>query len=141
MADLLQVFLTGVEEVARTMKEHTTASAEQSSSQKELIEKVGNLTEKVDRLVNMLDEELGTNIQIAPAKGKRMMDIKKRIHDVIEQQPEGIRPPQIARIIGTRVQNLYPHLKTAVLNKTIIKNESGTYSLIKAKSSKVKKTA
>ena len=141
MADLLQVFLTGVEEVARTMKEHTAASAVQHTSQKELIEKVDNLTERMDRMLNMLEDELGSSIQITSAKGKRMMDIKKRIYDVIEQHPEGIRPPQIARIIGTRVQNLYPHLKAAVLTKTILKTKSGTYSPIKVQSLKGKKAS
>jgi len=139
MSDLLQVFLTGVEEFARTMKEHTSASIEQSAHQKEIIQKVKELTEKVDRLVKILEEELGRNIQLTPAKGKRMMDIKKRIHDVIARHPEGIRPPQIARIIDTRVQNLYPHLKAAVLNKKIHKDETGTYFLIKPKSFKGKK--
>jgi len=139
MSDFLQVFLTGVEEFARTMKEQTSASEEQSASQKELIEKMKSLTEKVDRLVKILDEQLGTNIQVAPAKGKRMMDIKKRIHDIITQHPKGIRPPQIALTIGTRVQNLYPHLKAAVQNKTIHKDKTGTYFMIKVKSSKGKK--
>ena len=140
MSDFLQVFLTGVEEFAKTMKEHTSASEQQSASEKELIEKVKDLTEKVDRLVTILEEELGTNIQVAPAKGKRMMDIKKRINDVITEHPEGIRPPQIAGIIGTRVQNLYSHLKAAVQNKKIHKDETGTYFMIKAKSSKGKKS-
>jgi len=140
MSDFLQVFLTGVEEFAKTMKEHTSASEQQSTSEKELIEKVKDLTEKVDRLVKILEEELGSNIQVAPAKGKRMMDIKKRINDVITEHPEGIRPPQIARIIGTRVQNLYPHLKTAMQNKKIHKNGTGTYFLVKPKSSKGKKS-
>ena len=139
MSDFLQVFLSGVEEFARTMKEHTSASEEQSANQKELIKKVKTLTEKVDILVKILEEQLGTNIQVAPAKGKRMMDIKKRIHDVIAKHLEGIRPPQMARIIGTRVQNLYPHLKAAVQNKTIHKDETGTYFIIKVKSSKGKK--
>ena len=139
MSDFLQVFLTGVEEFAKTMKEHTSASVEQSASEKELIEKVKDLTERADRLVKILEEELGSNIQVAPAKGKRMMDVKKRIHDVITEHPEGVRPPQIARIIGTRVQNLYPHLKAAVQNKKIHKDETGNYFLIKPKGSKDKK--
>ncbi len=141
MADFLQVFLSGVEEFARTMKEHTSANEEQSANQKELTKKVESLTEKVDMLVKILEEQLGTNIQVAPAKGKRMMDIKKRIQDVLAKHLEGIRPPQMARIIGTRVQNLYPHLKAAVQSKTIHKDETGTYFRIKVKSSKGKKAS
>lgn len=141
MSDFLQVFLSGVEEFARTMKEHTSANEEQSANQKELIKKVESLTEKVDLLVKILEEQLGTNIQVAPAKGKRMMDIKKRIHDVLAKHLEGIRPPQMARIIGTRVQNLYPHLKAAVQSKTIHKDETGTYFRIKVKSPKGKKAS
>lgn len=139
MSDFLQVFLTGVEEFAKTMKEHTSVSEEQSTSQKELVEDVKILTDKVDKLVQILEEQLGMNLKVTPVRGKRMMDIKKRIHDVIEQHPEGIRPPHIAQIIDTRVQNLYPHLKAAVQNQTIHKDETGIYFLVKAKSSKGKK--
>jgi len=139
MSELLHVFFTGVEEFARTMKEHTIIG-EQSPSQKELDMKVAKLTESVEKLVNIIEEKLGTSIQITPDKGKRMMDIKKRINDVVKQHPKGIRPPQIARIIGTRVQNLYPHLKDAVQNKTIHKDDTGTYFMIKLKGAKGKKT-
>jgi|GEM_PF-2224622 len=132
MSDMLRAFFTGVEDFAKKMKEHSIASTDQSSETKELVKKVEGLTERVDKLLNLFESKLGTAIEVSPVKGKRMMDIKKRIHDIIEKHPKGIRPPQIARILGTKVQNLYPHLKAAVTNKTIIKDKTGTYSPVKS---------
>ena len=132
MSDMLRAFFTGVEDFAKKMKEHSIASTDQSSETKELVKKVEGLTERVDKLLNLFESKLGTAIEVSPVKGKRMMDIKKRIHDIIEKHPKGIRPPQIARILSTKVQNLYPHLKAAVINKTIIKDKTGTYSPVKS---------
>jgi hypothetical protein len=131
MSDMLKAFFTGVEDFAKKMKEHSIATTSHSSETKELVKKVEGLTERVDKLLNLFESKLGTAIEVSPVKGKRMMDIKRRIHDIIEKHPKGIRPPQIARILSTKVQNLYPHLKAAVINKTIIKDKTGTYSPVK----------
>ena len=127
MSDMLNTFFSGMEDFAKKMKEQTATSAEHSSDTKEILKRVSALTERVDRLLDLLESKLGTAIQVTPVKSKRMMDIKKRIQDVINDNPKGIRPPRIARILETKVQNLYPHLKAAVLNKTIIKDKTGTY--------------
>jgi len=132
MSDMLRAFFTGVEDFAKKMKEHSIASTAQSSETKELAKKVVGLTERVDKLLNLFESKLGMAIEVSPVKGKRMMDVKKRIHDIIEKHPKGVRPPQIARILGTKVQNLYPHLKAAVTNKTIIKAKTGTYLPVKS---------
>lgn len=132
MSDMLRAFFTGVEDFAKKMKEHSIASNAQSSETKELAKKVVVLTERVDKLLNLCESKLETAIEASPVKGKRMMDVKKRIHDIIEKHTKGVRPPQIARILGTKVQNLYPHLKAAVTNKTIIKDKTGTYLPVKS---------
>jgi hypothetical protein len=140
MSDMLNAFFTGVEDFAKKMKEHSIASDEQTLKNKELTENVVKLTERVDKLLNLIEGNLGTAIQVAPEKSKRMMNIKKRILDIINENPKGVRPPQIARALGTKVQNLYPHLKTAVTNNTIKKDETGTYFPAKVMAQKAKKT-
>ncbi|MBN2288693.1 MAG: hypothetical protein JXQ83_05125 [Candidatus Glassbacteria bacterium] len=140
MSDMLKAFFTGVEDFAKKMKEHSLESSEQSSGSQELVKKVALLTDRVDKLLNLLEGKLGTAIKVAPVKGKRMMDIKKRIDDIIAENPKGIRPPQIAKTLGTKVQNLYPHLKAAVSNKRIIKDKTGTYFPLKPKEKKPEKT-
>ncbi|HUU28192.1 MAG TPA: hypothetical protein VM123_10305 [archaeon] len=139
MSDVMRVFFTGVEEFAKTMKEQASLSMGKNFCNQELIDKITALTEKVEQLVNLLEGKLGTTVAITPVKGKRMMDIKKRIHDIVEQHPEGIRPPQLARILGTKVQNLYPHLKQAVIKETIVKNSAGAYYPAQSKNVKSKK--
>ena len=133
MSDLLQVFLSGVEDMAKSMKIHAADIEKKTGSESELVEKVEALTARVEKLIGLLEEKLGTAIKVQPAKGKRMMDIKQRINEIIAQHPEGIRPPQLARIIGTKVQNLYPHLKAAVQNGTLLKDSSGSYLIGPAK--------
>ena len=140
MSDMLKAFFTGIEDFAKKMKEHSIASNEQSLENKELIIKVVKLTERVDKLLNLIEVKLGTAIQVTPEKSKRMMNIKKRILDIINENPKGIRPPQIARALETKVQNLYPHLKMAVTNKTIIKDKTGNYFPVKVRVQKNMKT-
>ncbi|MEA1996095.1 MAG: hypothetical protein U9N45_00570 [Gemmatimonadota bacterium] len=140
MSDLMKVFFSGVEEFAKTMQEHSISSTGNAPGNSELIKKVTALTERVEKLLFILEEKLGTAIEVKPAKGKRMMDIKKRIHDIIRKHPEGVRPPQLARILDTKVQNLYPHLKQSVQKKQIIKSPDGSYCPARARSSKNKKT-
>ena len=136
MSDMMRAFFTGVEDFAKKMKEHSIASSGESAEYKELVKRVIILTEKTDKLLNLLESKLGTAIEVSPVKGKRMMDIKKRIHDIITKNPKGIRPPQIARTLGTKVQNLYPHLKAAVIQKTITKSKTGSYFPVKQKEKK-----
>jgi len=133
MSDLIKVFLSGVEEVARNMKDCAESGAEYKSGYSKLDEKLDRLTERIDRLLALFDDQLGSPIQVGVNKSKRMKDIKKRIQNVIDQHPGGIHPPQIARIIGTKVQNLYPHLKAKVELGEIAKDKSGTYSPIAKK--------
>lgn len=127
MSDILKGVFTGMEEFARTMREHTVVGENISSSQKELIQRVNHLADRLEKLLGILEEKLGPAIEITPAKHRRMMDIKRRIVDNVHQHPDGIRPPQLARILGTKVQNLYPHLKAAVVNDILVKDESGAY--------------
>ncbi len=136
MSDMMRAFFTGVEDFAKKMKEHSIASSGESSEYKELVKRVIILTERTDKLLNLLESKLGTAIEVSPVKGKRMMDIKKRIHDIITKSPKGVRPPQIARTLGTKVQNLYPHLKAAVTQQTIIKSKTGSYFPAKQKENK-----
>ena len=140
MSDMFKAFFSGIEDFAKKMKEHSMVSSAQSTENKELLIQVVGLTERVDKLLNILESQLGKAIEVSPVKSKRMMDVKKRIHDIINDNPDGIRPPQIARILGTKVQNLYPHLKTAVLNKPILKDKDGNYFPVKPKEKKAKKT-
>ena len=140
MSDMMKIFFTGIEEFAKTMKDYASTSASGTAGNNEMINKVTALTERVERLVNILEEKLGTTINISPAKGKRMMDIKKRIVELIEQHPEGIRPPQLARLLETKVQNLYPHLKQTLQQKIIMKNEKGSYFPVFSKVTKSKKS-
>ncbi len=139
MSDMMKVFFTGIEEFAKTMKNYESSSASGIAVNEELINKVTALTGRVERLVSILEEKLGTTINISSAKGKRMMDIKKRIVELIEQHPEGIRPPQLARLLGTKVQNLYPHLKQILQQKIIMKDEKGSYFPVSSKVTKSKK--
>lgn len=127
MSDILKGFFTGMEEFARTMHDHVAISEQNGDSQKELITKVEVLTERIEKLLNLLEGKIGSGIEITPAKGKRMMDIKEKILEKVRQNPDGIRPPQLARHLGTKVQNLYPHLKTAVSNNYIRKDAKGVY--------------
>ena len=114
MSDLMKVFISGVEEMARNLKEYMDKGGEFKSGSAELTEKIDRLTERIDKLLATFEGQIGSVLQARPHKGRRMMDIKKRMQDVIDHPPAGIRPPQIARIIGTKVQNLYPHLKSKV---------------------------
>ena len=127
MSDILKGFFTGMEEFARTMHAHVAISEQTGDSQKELIAKVEALTERIEKLLSLLEGKIGGGIDITPAKGKRMMDIKERILEQVRKNPDGIRPPQLARSLGTKVQNLYPHLKSAVANNHIRKDLKGTY--------------
>jgi hypothetical protein len=127
MSDILKGFFTGMEEFARTMREHASLAAEKSSATQELIDKVNDLTARVDKLVSLLENKLGATIEVTPVKGKRMMDIKQRILEAVSKHPEGVRPPLLARMLNTKVQNLYPHLKEAVNGKNLRRDESGTY--------------
>ena len=138
MSDLLQVFLSGVEDMAKSMKIHAADIEKKSTGETELAAKVDRLTARVEKLIDLLEEKLGTAIKVQPAKGKRMMDIKQRINEIIAQHPDGIRPPQLARIIGTKVQNLYPHLKAAVQKNSLQKDSGGTYSIAKPGKEKAK---
>ncbi|MEA2064305.1 MAG: hypothetical protein U9P14_11445 [Gemmatimonadota bacterium] len=133
MSDMVKVFFSGVEEFARKMKEHSSSGPGRGSVDQELIGKVDALTDKVDKLLKLLESNQGRSIVAKPSKGKRMMDIKKRINEIIAKHPGGIRPPQIAGILVTKVQNLYPHLKAAVANKMIIKDKTGSYLPAKPK--------
>ena len=94
MSDAFKVFFAGIEEFARSMKEQTSLGLDRGVGQKELAERIETLIERVDRMVTILEEKLGTMVDIAPVKGKRMMDIKQRIVEEVEKHPEGIRPPQ-----------------------------------------------
>ena len=127
MSDILKGFFVGMEEFAKTMREHAVVQESKSTGQKELMEKVTQLIDRVDRLSSLLEERLGTGFEINPPKSKRMMDVKKRVVEQVGLHSDGIRPPELAKILGTKVQNLYPHLKSAVKNKTIRKDENGTY--------------
>ena len=138
MSDLLQVFLSGVEDMAKSMKIHAADIEKKSTGETELVEKVDQLTARVEKLIDLLEEKLGTAIKVQPAKGKRMMDIKQRINEIIAQHPDGIRPPKLARIIGTKVQNLYPHLKAAVQKNSLQKDSGGTYSIANPAKEKVR---
>jgi len=140
MANLMKVFFAGVEDFARMMKEHSEETSGQTAAERELIKKVEVLTSRVEKLINVLENKAGKEVEVSPVKSKRMMDIKKRIRRIIEQHPEGIRPPQIARILGTKVQNLYPHLKAEVQNNSIHKDSSGVYFPIKGKPANSKKS-
>jgi hypothetical protein len=133
MSDLIKIFLSEVEEIAHSMKECAEFSGDYKSGYSKLDEKLDRLTERIDKLLALFEDQLGNPIQIKLNKGKRMKDIKKRIQNVIDQHPGGIRPPQIARIIGTKVQNLYPHLKFKVELGEIEKDRSGIYSPIAKK--------
>lgn len=127
MSEFMRVLLNGVEEFAKSVKEQTEAAEQQHNTQKELIARVERLTDRVDKLLELFEENMRGGTLPGMGGGKRMMDIKQRIKDVIDEHPEGIRPPKIARILGTKVQNLYPHLKAEVGQKIIIKDKSGTY--------------
>jgi hypothetical protein len=127
MTDMMTIFLAGVEEIAKNMKEHANSNPAKLSHDKDLEQKVEKLSAKVDKLMGMLEGKLEDGLNTDIVRSKRMMDIKQRISTVIREHPEGIRPPQIAKIIGTRVQNLYPHLKYAVQQNQIVKDESGMY--------------
>ena len=124
---MMTIFLSGVEEIAKNMKEHANSNPANLAINKGLEQRVEELSAKVERLLGLLDGKLEDGLTADKARSKRMMDIKQRISDVISEHPEGIRPPQVAKIIGTRVQNLYPHLKYAVQQKQIIKDKSGMY--------------
>ena len=138
MKDAMTILLSGVENIAKNMKEYLKTKPADSGKYSDLGNKIEKLTERVDRLVELMERRLGEPLDAVKPRSKRMMDIKQRIHDVIAKYPDGIRPPQIAQIIGTRVQNLYPHLKAAVENKRLQKNESGTYCLAAKKTVKKK---
>ncbi len=127
MSDAFKVFFAGIEEFARSMKEQSSLGLDRGVGQKELGERIESLIERVERMVTILEEKLGTMVDIAPVKGKRMMDIKQRIVEEVGKHPEGIRPPQMARTLSTKVQNLYPHLKQNVQQKLLVKDDSGAY--------------
>ncbi len=127
MTDMMTIFLAGVEEIAKNMKEHANSYPVNCINNKDLEQKVEDLSAKVERLLSLLDGKLEDGLAADKARSKRMMDIKQRIRDVISEHPEGVRPPQMAKIIGTRVQNLYPHLKYAVQQNQIIKEKTGMY--------------
>jgi len=127
MSDILKGFFTGMEEFAKTMRDHVNISEQTGGSQRELIEKVSALTDRVSQLLDLLENKIGTAIEITPAKGKRMMDIKEKILEKVQQSQNGIRPPQLARQLGTKVQNLYPHLKSAVASGSLRRDNSGVY--------------
>ena len=136
MKDMMTILLAGIEDVAKNMKEYVRTNPVGNHKYSELEQKIEKLTERVDRLVDLMEHKLGKNLAAEKQRGKRMMDIKQRINDVIAKYPDGIRPPQIAQIIGTRVQNLYPHLKSAVEGKLLRKNDSGAYTLTAGKKKK-----
>ena len=127
MSDMTTILLAGVEEIAKNMKEQAKSNPTTLARDRNLEQKVDELAGKVDRLLYLLNGKLGDWLATAKPQSKRMMDIKQRIDNIIRQHPEGIKPPQIAKILGTRVQNLYPHLKYAVQHKQIVKNKSGMY--------------
>ncbi|MBW7995061.1 MAG: hypothetical protein FVQ81_00530 [Candidatus Glassbacteria bacterium] len=135
MNDMMTIFLAGVEDIVKNMKELAGAYKGNLPTESSLERKIDSLTERVDKLAELLEGKFDEGRQ----RGKRMMDIKKRIHNVIKQHPGGIRPPRIAQIIGTRVQNLYPHLKAAVEKKQIVKDTSGAYKPAKPGSARKKK--
>jgi len=139
MSDMLKAFFSGIEDFAKKMKEYSVVSSALSSENKELRIQIIGLSERVDKLLNILESCLGTTIEVFPAKRKRMMDVKKRIHDIIKNNPDGIRPPEIARSLGTRVQNLYPHFKAAMLSKSIFKDKAGNYFPVQPEEKKSKK--
>ncbi len=127
MSDMMTILLAGVEEIAKNMKGQAESNPGNLARDRNLEQKVDELAGKVDRLLYLLNGKLGDWLATAKPQSKRMMDIKQRIGNIIRQHPEGIKPPQIAKILGTRVQNLYPHLKYAVQHKQIVKNKSGMY--------------
>lgn len=127
MSDMMTILLAGVEEIAKNMKEQAKSNPATLTRDRNLEQKVEELAIKVDRLLYLLNGKLGDWLATAKPQKKRMMDIKQRIGNIIRQHPEGIKPPQIAKIIGTRVQNLYPHLKHALQHKQIVKDKSGMY--------------
>lgn len=134
--DMMSIFLAGVEEIAKNMKEQTRTSQGNIPHGNDLERKIDLLAERIEKLLELLDGSLTQQLAEGKPRGKRMMDIKKRIGDVIKAHPEGIRPPQIAQIIGTRVQNLYPHLKEGVEKKQINKDASGVYSPVTGRKKK-----
>ena len=138
MKDAMTILLSGVENIAKNMKEYIKTKPAINGKYDELEYKIERLTDRVDRLVELMERRLGEPLDAVKPRSKRMMDIKQRIHDVIAKHPEGIRPPQIAQVIGTRVQNLYPHLKAAIGKKQLLKDKTGTYSLADKKSTKKK---
>ncbi len=127
MNEMMTIFLAGVEGIAKNMKEHANSSPANQTQDKALERKVEELSGKVDRLLSLLDDNSADRLAEDKPHSRRMMDIKQRIGDVIREHPEGIKPPLIAKIIGTKVQNLYPHLKYAVQQKQIIKDDTGMY--------------
>ena len=126
MSELTKVFFASIEEFAKTMKTHTE-STEINSDNSDVIKKLDIITEKLDVIISKIDEKFDNNSFGANERGKRMMDIKQRIQEVVEKHPEGIRPPKIAKLLGTKVQNLYPHLKYAISNDKLEKDNTGCY--------------
>ena len=130
MNEITTILLAGVENIAKNMKDYVSANPVNFGHDEEIERKIDRLTERVDRLIELIECRLGEQMASEKPRYKRMMDIKQRINDVIAKYPDGIRPPQIAQIIGTRVQNLYPHLKAAVESKQLKKNDSGAYLMV-----------
>lgn len=133
MPDMLQIFLAGVEDIARNMKAHADSHVRTAEQDSRLEEKIDRLSRQVEQLTSLVQANLEGSELRPSGRGRRMMDIKQRIWRVIDEHPEGIRPPEMARIIGTRVQNLYPHLKESVSRGLIHKDESGSYFPLKEK--------
>jgi len=137
MQEMMTILLDGVENIAKNMKEFIGANPAGIGKFKDLEQRVEKLAVRMDKLTELLETRTSETTSDKP-RGRRMMDIKQRIHDVIARYPDGIRPPQIAQIIGTKVQNLYPHLKTAIEKKQLRKTDSGTYALVSRKTEKKK---
>lgn len=132
MSELTKVFFASIEEFARTMKAHTE-STEINSDNSEVIRKLDLITDKLDIIISKIDEKFDCSALSSNDRGKRMMDIKQRIQEVVEKHPGGVRPPKIAKLLGTKVQNLYPHLKFAVSNNKLEKDNTGCYFPVKSK--------
>ena len=133
MSELTKVFFASIEEFARTMKTHTESTLDFNSDNSEVIKKLDRISEKLDIIISKIDEKFDSSTLSNNDRGKRMMDIKQRIQEVVEKHSDGIRPPKIAKLLGTKVQNLYPHLKFAVSNNKLEKDNTGCYFPVKSK--------